>query len=177
MRIAGPIFLSFLFLIQSIPGQDAGPANTSLANARKGFATKLVRKTRTAEPTPEPPLQLFRSIKYSSPIGQLAAYVSPSPGDGRKHPAIIWIFGGFSNSTGETAWEPSSPDNDQSASAFRKAGIIMMYPSLRGGNDNPGVIEGFYGEVDDVIAAADYLKKLDCGLSEAIVPVPEVPPL
>lgn len=35
-----------------------------------------------------------------------------------------------------------------------------MYPSLRGGNMNPGRIEGFYGEVNDVIAAADYLRTL-----------------
>lgn len=35
----------------------------------------------------------------------------------------------------------------------------MMFPSLRGGNDNPGTKEGFLGEVDDVLAATDYLKK------------------
>ena len=35
----------------------------------------------------------------------------------------------------------------------------MMFPSLRGGNDNPGVREGFFGEVDDVLAAADFLGK------------------
>ena len=35
----------------------------------------------------------------------------------------------------------------------------MMFPSLRGGNDNPGQKEGFLGEVDDVLAAADYLAK------------------
>lgn len=33
-----------------------------------------------------------------------------------------------------------------------------MFPSLRGGNDNPGVREGFLGEVDDVLAAAKYLE-------------------
>jgi dienelactone hydrolase len=33
----------------------------------------------------------------------------------------------------------------------------MMFPSLRGGNDNPGSQESFYGEVDDVVAAADFL--------------------
>ncbi len=32
-----------------------------------------------------------------------------------------------------------------------------MFPSLRGGNDNPGRREGFLGEVDDVLAAADYV--------------------
>lgn len=35
----------------------------------------------------------------------------------------------------------------------------MMFPSLRGGNDNPGVKEGFLAEVDDVLAAADFLGK------------------
>ena len=35
----------------------------------------------------------------------------------------------------------------------------MMFPSLRGGNDNPGNKEGFLGEVDDVLAAADFLSK------------------
>jgi dienelactone hydrolase len=34
-----------------------------------------------------------------------------------------------------------------------------MYPSFRGGNDNPGFREGFYGEVDDVISAAQWLAK------------------
>jgi dipeptidyl aminopeptidase/acylaminoacyl peptidase len=36
-----------------------------------------------------------------------------------------------------------------------------MFPSLRGGNDNPGRKEGFLGEVDDVLAAADFLSKQD----------------
>lgn len=34
-----------------------------------------------------------------------------------------------------------------------------MSPSLRGGNTNPGVKEGFLGEVDDVLAAANYFEK------------------
>src|SRR5437667_549581 len=37
----------------------------------------------------------------------------------------------------------------------------MMYPSFRGGNDNPGFKEGFLGEVDDTLAAADFLAKQD----------------
>jgi predicted alpha/beta-hydrolase family hydrolase len=35
----------------------------------------------------------------------------------------------------------------------------MMFPALRGGNDNPGVKEGFLGEVDDVLAAAKFLAR------------------
>ena len=41
--------------------------------------------------------------------------------------------------------------------AFPSAGIVTMYPSLRGGNNNPGYIERLCGEVDDVIASGKYL--------------------
>src|SRR5262249_622571 len=123
------------------------------------FKTRLLRKEAEGEPVPEPPAQVFRTERYDSPAGKLAAYVSRPPRDGKKHPAIIWIFGGFATSIAEPPWEDPPPNNDQSASAFRKAGIVMMYPSFRGGNDNPGFKEGFFGEVDDVLAAADYLAR------------------
>ena len=35
----------------------------------------------------------------------------------------------------------------------------MMFPSLRGGNDNPGKKEGFLGEVNDVLAASEFLSR------------------
>ncbi|MBC7784854.1 MAG: prolyl oligopeptidase family serine peptidase [Burkholderiales bacterium] len=82
--------------------------------------------------------------------------MTPDPRDGKKHPAIIWITGGDCNSIGDV-WSEASKDNDQTASAYRDAGIVMMFPSLRGGNMNPGFQEGFYGEVDDIVAAADHL--------------------
>jgi dipeptidyl aminopeptidase/acylaminoacyl peptidase len=95
-------------------------------------------------------------VTCDSPAGKLAAYLTTKADDGQKHPAIIWITGGDCNSIGDV-WKPASPSNDQTAAAYRKAGIIMMFPSLRGGNDNPGTKEGFLGEVNDVLAAADYL--------------------
>jgi hypothetical protein len=60
-----------------------------------------------------------------------------------------------------TAWVPQPSANDQSARSFRENGVVMMYPSFRGGNNNPGRVEGFMGEVDDVLAAADYLAEQD----------------
>jgi len=131
----------------------------SLFDARQGFITTLVKKEADGSPVPNPPKNVLQSVKYNSPIGDLAAYITPSPQDGKRHPAIIWIFGGLSNSIDETAWASTRPDNDQSASGFRDAGIIMMYPSLRGGNRNPGFHESFYGEVNDILSALDYLKK------------------
>jgi len=107
-------------------------------------------------PIPAPPPEIFRKILYEAPAGKLQAYLSQVPDDGQKRPAIIWITGGDSNSI-DDVWTEAPPDNDQTASAYRKAGIILMFPSLRGGNDNPGVKEAFLGEVDDILAAALYL--------------------
>lgn len=142
------------------PAAATSPGKT-LADARKGFATKTRDTAPPEGPPDKPPPGLFSLVHYPSPVGPLAAYVSPRPNDGKRHPAIVWIIGGFSNSIGGTAWEPADRDNDQSARAFREAGIVLMLPSLRGGNDNPGKRESFYGEVDDVIAARDYVSKLD----------------
>jgi dienelactone hydrolase len=138
--------------------QNPGGKATSLTEARKGFRTKLVPGRSAKEPPPAPPAKLFQIVRYDAPAGKLAAYLSPDPKDGKKHPAIIWITGGDCNSIGEV-WTEAKADNDQTASAYRKAGIVMMFPSLRGGNNNPGVKEGFLGEVDDVLAAADFLAK------------------
>ena len=112
-----------------------------------------------SDPMPTPPPEVFNIISYQSPAGALKAYISPNPNDGKKHPAIIWITGGESNSLSEM-WGLSSRSNDQTASAYCEAGIIMMAPSLRGGNDNPGKIEGFVGEIDDIISAAEHLESV-----------------
>ena len=77
-------------------GQPQGEIGetASLTEARQGFKTKLVRRGDDREPVPDPPPSLFRTVRYDSPVGQLAAYLTPDPKDGKKHPAIIWITGG-----------------------------------------------------------------------------------
>jgi len=137
--------------------KDSG---VSLREARQGFKTKLTRLESAREPVPVPPPRLFRPVHYDAAKGRMAAYLSPDPHDGRKHAAIIWITGGDCNTIGDV-WTEAPASNDQTASAFRKAGLIMMFPSLRGGSENPGFEEGFFGEVDDVLSAAEYLAKQD----------------
>jgi acetyl esterase/lipase len=132
----------------------------SLKEARSGFRPKPVRQASPRERLDVPPPSLFTTVRYDSPVGPLSAYLTPDPGDGRKHPAIVWLTGGDTNTIGDV-WSPGDPGNEQSASAYRKAGIVMMFPSLRGGNDNPGDKQSFLGEVDDVLAAADYLSRQD----------------
>ncbi len=149
-------------LAQVPSGTASGPSTrkpSSLVEARRGFKSQLRARQNAAEDVPEPPAKVFRLVRFDSPAGKLAAYVTPDRGDGQRRPAIIWITGGDCNSIGEL-WEDQDRSNDQTAAAYRKAGIVMMFPSLRGGNRNPGRREGFLGEVDDVLAAEKYLRGL-----------------
>ncbi|MGC4122471.1 MAG: trypsin-like peptidase domain-containing protein [Myxococcales bacterium] len=99
---------------------------------------------------------MFELVRYPAPLGENWAYVSP-PVVGKRRPGLVYLAGGFDWGVGESAWLPALPENDQSGRAFHEAGIALMRPSLRGSHDNPGHNECFFGEVDDVLAAADFL--------------------
>lgn len=155
--VSALIALTLVFNLVDGYGQEI---EISLAEYKKAHQTKLLRKQKIGVPAPEPPAGVFERVAYDTSLGKMAAYISPDPKDGKKHPIIIWRVGGFANSISDDMWEDADPENDQSASQYRKAGVLMMHPSLRGGNENPGFIEGCYGEVEDVLAAAEYAKKL-----------------
>lgn len=147
-----------LFFAVALSGCDLS-ANHSLVEERAGFKTRLLSKEKYSAELPAPPFGMFELVEYEAPVGRLPAYVGVPQEPNKRLPAIIWLSGGFSNSIDESAWTPGPDYNDQSARAFREAGIIMMYPALRGGNNGPGFLEGFYGEVDDVMAARDFLAR------------------
>jgi len=159
-------FILILGLVGCSNNVDTNVANTentkvkNLVFGKKRLKTNIVSKGDSVGPPDTPPKDgMFKLIKYNSSVGKLSAYITKDPKDGQKHPAIVWITGGDNNSIGDV-WSKMPRYNDQSVSAFSKAGIVMMFPSQRGGNDNPGKREGFYGEVDDVLQATKYLKSM-----------------
>lgn len=142
---------------REVKAADALPDD--LTQARQGFRTSI-SVAASGMPLPSPPARLFVRADYTGAEGRtLAAFVTPDPRDGRKHAAVVWITGGDSNSL-DDFWTPGTPDNDQSASALREAGVILMFPTLRGGNTDEGKKEYFYGEVGDIHAASNALAKL-----------------
>lgn len=143
-------------------GPDPIPFRKGSLNERRGFRTTLTEERRNDEPLAKPPSDVFEIVEFPSPVGKLQAYLTPTPKDGEKHAAIIWITGGFPpGGGGEFLWESIDPENDPSARAFREKGVVMMVPALRGTAGNPGKQESFYGEVHDVRAAKRYLSKLE----------------
>ena len=131
---------------------SVAPISTDLFEARRGFQTKLVRRGKSPqafENEPAPPgVEL---VHYPSRSLELKAWVSANPSDGRRHPAVVFLHGGWS--FGAQDWRDAEP--------FRQAGYVVMMPMLRAENGNPGEFELFYGEVDDAIAAGDYVASLE----------------
>lgn len=136
------------------------PPTQTFSEARRLFSTHLAQHSRDTAPPPKPPSHVFTQVKYAGPLGPMNAYMTPVPQViTGKRPAVIWLGGGDHNSLRDHLWNAQRLENDQSAKQLREAGIIMMVPALRGGSQNPGDKEGLCGEVDDVIAAADWLAK------------------
>lgn len=131
------------------------PVEPPLRDLRRAHVT-AVFSTADQAPAPTPPAGVLELVQYQAPLGANRAYVTPVQA-GPRRPAIVWIHGGMEFGLDSFLWEPSERDNDQSGRAFREAGIVQMYPSFRGSHDNPGRAECFFGEVEDAIAAAEFL--------------------
>jgi len=136
----------------------------SLSQARAKFHTKVPRgrpegRVFDGKPASLPPAELFARVQVRGPAGRLWTYVTPDPKDHQKHPAVIWAHGGF-GAIDKEFWSPAPRSNDQSARAFREAGLVLAVGSWRAENDNPGDYELYYGEVDDFLAIAEHVRKL-----------------
>lgn len=117
--------------------------------ARAGFKTKPI-ENKYQPSGAAPDAEGFKTIRYSSPAGDFTAYLA-EPGDDKKHPAVLWAHGGFGG---------ISPADAAQAKPFADAGLVVLCPSWRGENDNPGHFELFGGEVEDLAAGVNYLQQL-----------------
>ncbi|MCL1912852.1 MAG: prolyl oligopeptidase family serine peptidase [Eubacteriaceae bacterium] len=160
-KLIGILILAILLFMAPACSSPPAPVDSrTFAEVRAEFTTALTKQTTSDYDVPEPPAGIFETVYYQSSVGDLAAYVSCDPQDGKQHPLIIWVVGGWGNSISPVFWSYPDWDNDQTACAFREAGMLMMYPSFRGGNKNPGYQESLYGEIDDIAAAYEFAASL-----------------
>src|SRR5207247_4930451 len=114
------------------PTAAPAPEGGDLAGARKDFVTKL----RVRGPAPQPYKQEtlpagVQEVEYTSGDLKLKGWLSADPGDGKRHPAVVFLHGGFSFDISD--WRDAAP--------FAEAGFILFMPMLRAENGNPGVYE------------------------------------
>lgn len=166
MRVSNSIIIAFLAITlaaamaQGIDGLVTGnaandmnqsfikPNTTRFYEDKSSFETNLIKLIPAPQKyTDGVPPAGASEVLYQSGDLSLKAWLSDKPADEDKHPAVVFAHGGFSFA--ESEWEAGQE--------FIDHGYILMTPMLRGENGNPGYFEYFYGEVDDLVAAADYL--------------------
>jgi dipeptidyl aminopeptidase/acylaminoacyl peptidase len=161
----GKIFLALIGLLltahsRPLAAQATLPAQPSeypplvpvhdedLAVARSKHATKLLR----IGPPPANWEDLHApagatQVQYTSGSLLLAAWVSETH-NSRPAPAVLFLHSGFD--LGADDWSLTKP--------LRDAGFVVMMPTMRGENGQHGIFTMDYDEVQDVIAAAEYLR-------------------
>ena len=137
-----------------------------LVSARRGFVTRRrtpATPTANVAPVRAPPLAVFDVVHYPAGPGPMLAYVTPAGGSrsatrpaGRA--AVVWCHGSFGGIDPSIAFRMPA-EADMSPEAFVRAGFVLMVPSWRGTSGNPGRTELLLGEVDDVLAAVDYVRR------------------
>jgi dipeptidyl aminopeptidase/acylaminoacyl peptidase len=121
------------------------------ARVRSEFRTKLTRKGPSPQKGSVSKVPAGVSeIEYVSGALRLRAWVNRPKTADPKRPAVLFLHGGF-------AFE--APDDWEVSQSYRDAGFIVLTPMLRGENGQPGAFSFYYDEVDDVLAAAEYLRK------------------
>lgn len=134
--------------------QVVGP-DVQLRDLRETHQTAIFEEPDEPHDPPTPPEGMFDLVRYPAPLGENLAFVTPPREE--RGPAILWVIGGLRFGLEDTPWTYTDDSNQQSARAFREAGITTMFASLRGRTGNPGRPECFFGEVDDLIAAGEWL--------------------
>ncbi|MDM9626762.1 alpha/beta fold hydrolase [Rhizobium sp. S152] len=124
------------------------------AKVRNRFRTKLLQKGPAPdkfEPLDAPANadRIFYRSGYGGEL-ELTAWVSKYKRGHKSRPGVLFLHGG--NAMGIGHWRLMAPYVD--------AGFVVLMPSLRGENGQPGNFSGFYDEVDDVLSAADRLAHL-----------------
>lgn len=127
---------------------DASDENSRPATGNEqAFSTQLTRRGPSPqEADPVPPRSDVRAVTYTSAGRQLKAWMMQPNGPG-PYPALVYLHGGFA--FGLSDLDVCRP--------FLNEGFVVLAPSYRGENGNPGNFELMAGEVDDAVAAASWL--------------------
>jgi esterase/lipase len=119
---------------------------------RATFQSKLLRKGPSPQllPMPKTIPEGVQVVEYPSGKLLLKAWLAiPEETEKTKKPfpALVYFHGGFAFTSRD--FENCLP--------FLEAGFVVLCPTFRGENGNPGHFEMWYGEVDDARAAVKWL--------------------
>ena len=145
-RLAIPVTMLTVLVAARLASADAA---VPYPEFRASFVTELLRKgPAPQEYSNEDPPQGVHAVAYPSGSRFLKAWLAlPRRIAAKPVPGIVYLHGGFA----------LGKEDLYDAVGFYKAGFAVMTPMLRAENGNPGHFELMLGEVDDAVAAAQWL--------------------
>jgi len=132
----------------------ASYAQTTYLEEWRSFKTELIRKEKSFQKGDDltESKDGIEPVVYVSDGMKLKALLVKGQRDkGQRKPAVVYLHGGFALSYGQM----------ERVKPFTDAGFVVLAPSWRGENGNPGYFEAFFGEVRDAKAAVRWLSKQD----------------
>lgn len=118
----------------------------TLLEERKKHPTVLIKKTKAPGDVDNTPPANVSVVHYNSAGRKLMAWLAMPKAPG-KHPVVMFAHGG---------WTLSKADFPP-LRTFLNKGYAVMVPAWRAENGNAGDFEMCFGEVDDAVAAINYL--------------------
>lgn len=130
------------------PAAPSADSHGSFLDRRAATTTAL----RLDGPSPEhardwPVPAGAQEVRIASDGRELLAWFAVPPGKTGKLPALVYLHGGFS----------LAPSDFAKVRPFLDAGFAVLTPSLRGENGNGGRLELLWGELDDAVAAIQWV--------------------
>lgn len=129
------------------PAPTHAVAEASFIARRTAHPTRLrplvASNTRVRDASPP---AWAEQIHYPGPLGDMLAYYAVPRGDG-PFAAVVYCHGGFS----------LAPSDALAVAPLVEAGFAVLVPAWRGENGNPGQPELLWGELDDAVAAIEWL--------------------
>ena len=129
-----------------------------LLESKKTHQTNLTTKAPVQGSFRMPPPPEARAVTYQSDGRQLLAWIvtkkrpygAPVTMTQERHPGLLYCHGGYA----------IHADTVSEVRPYTNKGFVVLIPTWRGENGNPGNYEMCYGEVDDAANALDYLRSM-----------------
>lgn len=141
----------FFSLTQSSRMENSLPEGVTYSQWREDFETTLTKRTPSPQDYGVESARNVEQVRYTSGKLKLKAWVQKPSDTTERRPALVFLHGGFA--FGMEDLKVCRPALDR--------GFVVMAPTLRGENGNPGFFELFMGEVDDARAAVKWLAQQD----------------
>ncbi len=142
--VVGGVFMS------NRPAETPAVATTksapTFAETRKANPTRLTRHKSAPQQFDNNPPTGVQTITYQSDGRKLLAWLV-LPNRKPPYPAVMFAHGGMA----------LGAEDVEQAKPFINSGYAVMLPTWRGENGNQGDFEMCFGEVDDAVAATNYL--------------------